>query len=178
MMADEEPPPDRRKFLKLATCGVGGAVGLAVVAPALSLVVHPSRAQTVTTPKDPIDIGPESVLAPDWHKVDVIAPEVRDAWVTARNVVLGAAWVRKLPESGKVEALSAVCPHLGCPVGYDAAKNNFLCPCHDSHFGPNGERADGPAKRGLDPLPIEVKAGRLRLTWVQYKLDTKQREPA
>ena len=175
-MGDEDPAPDRRKFLKLATCGVGGAVGLAVVVPALSLVVHPAGIQTVTTPKDPIDVGAESGLAPDWRKVDVIAPEVRDAWTTARNVVLGAAWVRKAGD--KVEALSAVCPHLGCPVGYDAAKKNFLCPCHDSHFGPNGERGDGPAKRGLDPWPIEVKDGRLRLTWVQYKLDTKERTPA
>jgi len=177
-MGDEDPPPDRRTFLKLATYGVGGAVGAAVVAPALSLAVYPSRSQTVTTPRDPIDVGAASVLAPEWRKVDVIAPEVRDAWVTARNVVLGAAWVRKLPQSDKVEALSAVCPHLGCPVGWEAAKNRFLCPCHDSHFGPNGEIGDGPAKRGLDPLPLEVKDGRLRLTWVQYKLDTKQREPA
>jgi Rieske Fe-S protein len=177
-MGDDDPAPDRRTFLKLATCGVGGAVGLAVVAPAVSLVVHPAGAQTVTTPKDPIDVGAESALAADWRKIDVIAPEVRDAWVTARNVPLGAAWVRKLPQSGKVEALSAVCPHLGCPVGYDAIKKSFLCPCHDSHFGPNGEKVDGPAKRGLDPLPIEVKDGRLRLTWVQYKLDIKDRKPA
>ena len=168
--------PDRRKFLKLASCGVGGAVGLAVVAPALSLVIAPSRRQTVTTPRDPIDIGDPGVAGRTWRKVDVIAPEVRDAWVTARNVLLGAAWVRKTGD--KIEALSAVCPHLGCPVGWEAEKKTFLCPCHDSHFSEAGERIDGPAKRGLDPLPIEVKDGRLRLTWVTYKLDTKQREPA
>jgi|SRR6185369_16840800 Rieske Fe-S protein len=168
--------PDRRKFLKLASCGVGGAVGLAVVAPALSLVIDPSRRQTVTTPRDPIDIGDLGVAGTTWRKVDVIAPEVRDAWTTARDVLLGAAWVRKTGE--KIEALSAVCPHLGCPVGWEAEKKTFLCPCHDSHFSEAGERIDGPAKRGLDPLPIEVKDGRLRLTWVQYKLDTKQREPA
>jgi len=162
--------------LKLATCGVGGAVGVAIVAPALSLVVHPSRSQTVTTPRDPIDVGTVGVLAPEWHKIDVVAPEVRDAWVTARNVVLGAAYVRK--QGDKVEALSSVCPHLGCPIGWDAAKKQFLCPCHDSHFGANGEKGDGPAKRDMDPLPIEVKDGRLKLTWVQYKLDTKKREPA
>jgi len=177
-MGDEDPTPDRRKFLKLATCGVGGAVGLAVAVPALSLVVHPSRAQTVTTPKDPIDVGPSSLLAPEWRKVDVIAPEVRDAWVTARNVVLGAAWLRKPDKSDQVQALSAVCPHLGCPVSWEGAKNQFLCPCHDSHFRADGERGDGPAKRGLDPLPIVIKDGRLRLTWVQYKLDRKSRDPA
>jgi menaquinol-cytochrome c reductase iron-sulfur subunit len=166
--------PDRRKFLKLATCGLGGAVGLATVAPALSLVIDPSRRQIVTAPRDPIDVGAAGQLGPGWKKLDVIAPVVRDAWVSARDVVLGAAFVRE--RGGKPEALSAVCPHLGCPVGWDGKA--FLCPCHDSTFGENGEKGKGPAERGLDPLPIEVKDGRLRLQWIRYKLDTKAREPA
>jgi menaquinol-cytochrome c reductase iron-sulfur subunit len=176
-MGDDDP--DRRKFLKLATCGVGGAVGLAAAIPALSLVIAPSRRKTVTTPRDPIDIGDAGMLGPEWRKVDVIAPEVRDAWVTARNVLLGAAWIRKPDKSDKIDALSGVCPHLGCPVGWDVAKKTFLCPCHNSHFGSHGETlGDGPAKRGLDPLPIEVRNGRLRLTWITYKLDIPTREPA
>lgn len=174
-MGDEDP--DRRRFLTLATCGVGGAVGLAVVAPALSLVVAPSRERTVTTPKDPIDVGEVGMIGTEWRKVDVIAPEVRDAWTTARNVLLGAAFVRRR-EGNRVEALSATCPHLGCPVGWESAKQSFLCPCHDSRFGVHGEIVgEGPSKRGLDPLPIEAKDGRLRLTWMVYKLDTASREP-
>lgn len=176
-MGDEDPPPDRRTFLKLATCGIGGAVGAAVALPTLSVLVHPARSQTVTTPKDPIDVGDLGLLGSDWRKVDVIAPEVRDAWTTQQNVVLGAAWIRK-GKGDKPEALSAACPHLGCPVGWEPAKQQFLCPCHNSYFKDNGDVSDGPAKRGLDPLPIEVKEGRLRLTWVAYKLDTKKREPA
>ena len=166
--------PDRRKFLTLATCGIGGAVGIVVAVPTLSLILDPAGKHTVTTPKEPLDVGDAASLGPQWRKRDVVAPEIHDAWVTARDVVLGAAWVRK-SQNGKLEALSAVCPHLGCPVSWDGA--SFLCPCHNSRFGPNGEVGTGPAKRDLDPLPIEVVDGRLRLTWVQYKLDTKTREP-
>jgi menaquinol-cytochrome c reductase iron-sulfur subunit len=173
--------PDRRRFLKVATCAVGGGIGLAVVAPIVRLVVHPAGKQTVTTPRDPIDIGSAGQLevGPAWHKVDVIAPIVRDAWTTARNVILGAAWLRQ-PSEGKIEALSATCPHLGCAVGWDPQAASFLCPCHNSRWTANGEVVanSGPAKRGLDPLPIEVKDGRLRLTWVRYKLDTGSRELA
>jgi menaquinol-cytochrome c reductase iron-sulfur subunit len=172
-MGDDDP--NRRKFLKVATCGIGGVVGLAVVAPAVSLVVAPARRQTVTTPKDPIDIGDVAMLGPAWRKIDVVAPEVRDAWVTARDVLLGAAFVRKQGDS-KIEALSGVCPHLGCAVGLEA--RGFLCACHNTQFDGNGEVVDGPAKRGMDPLPIAVVDSRLRLTWVSYKLDTKNREPA
>jgi menaquinol-cytochrome c reductase iron-sulfur subunit len=172
-----EDDPDRRKFLKLATCGLGGVVGIAAAAPAISLVLAPASRQTVTTPKDPIDLGDAASAErwTEWRKVDVIAPEVRDGWTTARNIVLGAAYVRTNNKS--FEALSGVCPHLGCAVGFDGKA--FLCPCHDSKFAAeDGARQTGPSMRGLDPLPIEVKDGRLRLTWVRYKLDTASREPA
>ena len=168
-------PPDRRKFLKLATCGLGAGIGAAVGLPSLLLVVEPAKRQTVTTPKDPIEMGDPARLGADWQRMDVVAPVIRDGWVSAQNVVLGAAYLRK---RDKIEALSAVCPHLGCAVGYLPDKKSFLCACHDSVFSDNGDKGTGPAQRGLDPLPIDVVDGRLRLTWVRYKLDTAKREPA
>jgi Rieske Fe-S protein len=171
-MADD---PDRRRFLKLTTCGLGAGLGLAAGVPALSMLVDPARRQTVTSPRDPIDLGDAAQLKADWKRVDVVAPVVRDAWASAQNVVLGAAFVRK--REG-FEALSAACPHLGCTVGWQPKSRTFLCACHDSEFAEDGARGRGPVKRGLDPLPIEVKDGRLRLTWVRYKLDTSAREPA
>lgn len=177
-MADER---DRRSFLKVATCALGGGIGLVTVAPAIRLVLDPAGKQTVTTPADPIDLGAAERLriGPAWRKVDVIAPVVHDAWTTARNVVLGGAWIRRSADT-QIEALSATCPHLGCAVGWDAERAGFLCPCHNSRWTENGEVVanSGPAKRALDPLPIEIKDGRLRLTWVRYKLDTGTREPA
>jgi Rieske Fe-S protein len=167
--------PDRRRFLKLATCGLGAGIGAAVGLPALSLVVQPAGRETVTSPTEPIDLGDPGRLGADWRRMDVIAPVVRDGWVSAQNVVLGAAFLRK---RDTIEAVSAVCPHLGCAVGWQSDKKHFLCACHDSVFGENGDKGSGPAARGLDPLPVAVKDGRLQLTWVRYKLDTKNREPA
>jgi len=177
-MSDE---PDRRKFLKIATCALGGGVGVAAAAPVLRLVAAPIGETTVTSPTDPIDVGAIAAIpvGAAWTKVDVIAPVIADAWTTARDVVLGAAWVRR-PSESKLVALSASCPHLGCAVGWDVAAAGFLCPCHNSRWNGDGELVgnDGPAKRALDPLPIEVKDGRLQLTWVRYKLDSATREPA
>ena len=172
-MADD---PDRRKIL---TCAVGGGLGLVIAIPAARLVLGPTGEQTVTTPTDPIDVGSADRLKPGapWQKLDVVAPIVKDGWTAARNVVLGAAYVR-LGANSQVQALSAVCPHLGCAIGWDGT--NFLCPCHDSKFTGDGDAiaGSGPAKRGLDPLPVEVKDGRLRVTWVVYKLDTASRDKA
>lgn len=174
-MADE----DRRKFLKVATCAIGGGVGIAVAAPVLTLLADPVGKITVTTPSAPLDLG----LAEQFRagepprRVDVIAPVVKDAWTAARDVVLGAAWVRRTAPD-KLVALSAVCPHLGCAVGWDAGAGNFLCPCHDSRFSVAGDRLTGPSERGLDELPLKVVDGRLQLTWVRYKPGQPVREPA
>lgn len=177
----DEADPDRRRFLHLATCALGGGLGIAVAAPALRACVAPASSRSVILPTEPIDVGSvQSVtIGKGWRRIDVVAPVVSDAWTSARDVVLGAAFVRRATET-QVEALSAICPHLGCTVGIDAPTSRFLCPCHDSRWDQDGGlvTATGPAKRNLDPLPVEVKDGRLRLTWIRYKLDTAAREPA
>jgi len=182
-MADkkEEPPAqgDRRTFLKVATCALGGGVGLALGVPVLRFVIDPASNLTVTTPTEPIDIGEleRFKVGGDPRKVEVVAPIIKDAWVASRNVVLGAAFIRRTAPD-KIEALSSVCPHLGCAVSWDDANKSYLCPCHDSRFAVNGDKQTGPSERGLDPLPIAVKDGRLQLTWVRYKNGSTTREPA
>jgi menaquinol-cytochrome c reductase iron-sulfur subunit len=174
-MADE----DRRKFLKVATCAIGGGVGLVMAAPALTLLADPAGKITVTTPTAPLDLGlvEQFRVGAAPRKVDVVAPLIKDAWTSAQNVVLGGAWIRRTgPET--IVALSAVCPHLGCAVGWDTAAGNFLCPCHDSRFSPAGDKLTGPSERGLDELPLAVVNGRLQLTWVRYKLGQPVREQA
>ena len=56
---------------------------------------------------------------------------------------------------GNVAVFSAACPHLGC--GIDRADNGeMVCRCHGSRFNARGERIQGPAGRGLRPLPFEA----------------------
>jgi len=172
--------PDRRKFLKVATCALGGGVGLVMAVPAIRLVLDPAGKQTVTTPKEPLDLGSidRFKISEPPQRVEVIAPVIKDAWTAARNVVLGAAWVRRIgPGPADLDARSAICPHLGCAVGFDATKGNYLCPCHDSRFAVNGDKLTGPSERGLDKLPIEVVDGRLKLTWVLYRMGRSTPEP-
>ncbi|MBX3162725.1 MAG: ubiquinol-cytochrome c reductase iron-sulfur subunit [Deltaproteobacteria bacterium] len=174
--------PDRRKFLSIATCAIGGGVGLVSVAPVLRVILDPAGKETVTSPSAPLDLGPAArfVAGEPPRRVEVIAPVVKDAWTAARGVVLGAAWVTRIgPRPGDVDARSAICPHLGCGVGYDPAQNNYLCPCHDSRFALSGDVLSGPSERGLDALPVSVSAdGRLLLTWERYKIGQATKERA
>jgi menaquinol-cytochrome c reductase iron-sulfur subunit len=178
----DRPPPDRRSFLKLATCGLGTGVGLVIVAPSLRVVLDPAGKQTVTSPTEPLDLGLPDRFRKDAdpERVEIVAPVIKDGWAATRNVVLGAAWIRRTgPAPTDIDARSAICPHLGCAVGWDAAKSTFLCPCHDSRFKVTGEPLGGPAERPLDRLPIQQGSdGRLKLTWVVYRLGGKTAEPA
>jgi menaquinol-cytochrome c reductase iron-sulfur subunit len=59
-------------------------------------------------------------------------------------------------------AMSGICPHLGCTVNSVVGKHPFLCPCHGSHFDPNGAVVSGPSPRGLTWHAVSLsKDGRL-----------------
>lgn len=56
--------------------------------------------------------------------------------------------------SNVVHAYSAVCPHLGCIVQWNAAESSFDCPCHGSRFTCEGNVVNGPAQSGLKKVDL------------------------
>jgi Rieske Fe-S protein len=71
-------------------------------------------------------------------------------------------------EADAITVFSPVCTHLGCQVFWDASTSHFVCPCHNSVFSIDGKVVSGPAPRGLDVLPTEVRHGALYVRWVDY----------
>jgi Rieske Fe-S protein len=53
-------------------------------------------------------------------------------------------------DAGQTHERSAVCPHLGCVVGWNLTERTWDCPCHGSRFDPMGKVIYGPANRDLD----------------------------
>lgn len=54
-------------------------------------------------------------------------------------------------ENGKLIAVKAVCPHLGCALKYNKDERTWDCPCHGSRFDTEGKLIiAGPALRDLE----------------------------
>jgi cytochrome b6-f complex iron-sulfur subunit len=71
-------------------------------------------------------------------------------------------------------AISSVCAHLGCTVGWHPEQNRFICPCHGSQYDAEGRVVRGPARRSLPLLTLVVKQNQVRLVNVPLAVDPRQ----
>ncbi|MGQ0679544.1 MAG: FAD-dependent oxidoreductase [Actinomycetota bacterium] len=63
-------------------------------------------------------------------------------------------------DQGKVHAVSPVCSHLKCVVGFNEAERSWDCPCHGSRFSIDGKVLQGPAVQDLEVVELAPEAVR------------------
>ena len=128
------PDLSRRDFLKFATTSLLTISGLLGLTALLRFLDY----QTEPAPKTEFDLGLASDYPPGTQTVisDVPALLTHD-------------------QAG-FSALSLICTHLGCTVWQDA--NGLTCPCHGSRYDDKGNVLQGPAKKPLASLRVELTA--------------------
>jgi Rieske Fe-S protein len=190
-MSEPTPEPQTRRSLLCAALGAGAAaVGAALLAPPLVVLVAP----LVDTPSTPdatsatrwVDVGPASLFPVGTSPRRVILrAERRDAWRVEPGVALGTIWVQR-PHPSSFLIHSAACTHLGCAVDFRDAL--FVCPCHGARFSPDGalaplpDGAPNPAPRPLDALEWRLNggdtpSGRLLVAWRRFEPNIPEQRP-
>lgn len=148
----------RRGFVKRVAASVVG--GLCVLIPggaALRVFLSPLWRKSNDAAFVPVATL-EALPADGVPRMFKIVSDRSDAWNRFRNEPVGTVFLRRTAEKpNEVVAFNAVCPHLGCMVGFQPAQTRFYCPCHQSAFTPEGALVPpSAAARGLDTLEVKL----------------------
>jgi menaquinol-cytochrome c reductase iron-sulfur subunit len=163
----------RRSFLG-ALLGFGTVVmGAALSVPLIRFALHPLLTKTTEIGWSNVGKLDEfaSLAAPAKRLIKV---EQRDAW---REIISEKAIYVLPPKGGTVRILSPICPHLGCSIPWNEAKQEFICPCHVAVFAMDGAKISGPAPRSMDDLESKVEDGMLKVRYRYFRQLIPTKEP-
>jgi menaquinol-cytochrome c reductase iron-sulfur subunit len=166
-MTENHHAPDRRNFVaKAASIVIGGLISIVAPVAGVFTFLDPLRRKSDTRGLVRVASLASLPSSGEPRKFPVLDTLV-DAWNTTENVPVGSVYVQKT-EEGKVRVLNAVCPHLGCSVGYNATSHGYFCPCHKSSFAVDGRILDpkSPSPRAMDELESVVRDGEV---WVKFQ---------
>lgn len=113
-----------------------------------ALIVIPSAFTSCEKKTEP-DPEPEPGPGPTGSKITI---DLTQADYSALNTAGGSKIVQTLlvvNTGTSFIALSSVCTHEGCTVGYVPSTGNVQCPCHGSTFSNTGSVIAGPALTAL-----------------------------
>lgn len=174
--AKPAPEAPRRGALKTLAVVGGCAYAGALVVPSL-----PFLASRPSGPKDRGDgegtwlrVAKLDGLKEGKPERVKLKGDQRDAFTVTKNQTIGSVWLTKLGDT--VTALSAECPHLGCPIDLRPSGEAYTCPCHTSDFTLDGEAKSGPSPRPMDELATRVtEDGWVEVDFRRYRQGTAEK---
>ena len=127
---------ERRKILKSSLAVLGTTALVSIGYPVTRFVIPPKEKQNnerLTIDKQ--EIPPGAAMEVTFQGTPII--------------------IINRKESGFI-ALSRVCGHLGCLVGYDKFQGKLVCPCHAGAFNLDGQVVSGPPSNPLNRYDIKL----------------------
>ncbi len=134
---------ERRQLLKTSLAFLGTTTLISFVYPASKFLVRPKS----SLPDAPLTINKDEI--PTGTAKELVFNETPLVVINRRG-------------SGFI-ALSRVCTHLGCLVGYDKFNNKLVCPCHAGEFDLEGRVLSGPATKSLQRYSLKIAADQITI---------------
>ncbi|MFD0711177.1 ubiquinol-cytochrome c reductase iron-sulfur subunit [Paenibacillus sp. GCM10027626] len=143
----------RRQFLSYTLGGAGAFMAAGMTLPMIRFAVDPILKKKETGSL--IKVVEESKITNEPQEFKFNIHQI-DGWYVSDPEL--AAWITK-DEKGEIFALSPVCKHLGCTIGWNTNNNNqYVCPCHDAHYTKEGKNLTV-APKPLDEYEVQLKDG-------------------
>jgi cytochrome b6-f complex iron-sulfur subunit len=134
---------ERRQLLKTSLAFLGTTALISFVYPTSKFLVRPKSSM----PDAPLTINKDEI--PTGTAKEFFFNETPLVVINRRG-------------SGFI-ALSRVCTHLGCLVGYDKFNNKLVCPCHAAEFDLEGRVLSGPATKSLQRYSLKIAADQITI---------------
>ena len=134
---------ERRQLLKSSLAFLGTTTLISFIYPASKFLIPPkSNAQDTKIILDKEQIPPGTAKEVTFNEIPLVIINRR-----------GSGFI----------ALSRVCTHLGCLVGFDSFNNKLVCPCHAGEFDLEGNSISGPATKNLKRYPLEISSKQITI---------------
>lgn len=170
----EQPPitvSTRRSFLAVLLGLASAMIAVLLAIPVMRYLLYPLTTQSKASGWSDAGLLTDATKAsgPLSRTLDL---KEQDGWRKTENSPL----VYLVRKGTTVQALSAICPHLGCTVPWDPKRNEFVCPCHGGVFGPDGSYRSGPPRRGMDTLETRVTSGKVMVKYQTFRPDVPNKQ--
>ncbi|MFC5467747.1 Rieske 2Fe-2S domain-containing protein [Cohnella suwonensis] len=144
----------RRQFLSYTLGGATAFMAGGAILPMLRFAVDPILVKKQKGSF--VKAIEESKVTNEPQQVDFKVHQV-DGWYESDPKM--QAWITK-GEDGTIFALSPVCKHLGCTIGWsgEEAPNKYHCPCHGAQYDKNGKTLKV-APKSLDEYQVKTENG-------------------
>ncbi|MGD0612776.1 MAG: ubiquinol-cytochrome c reductase iron-sulfur subunit [Anaerolineales bacterium] len=152
----------RRDFVTLVTAALGTIMAAVIGLPAIDYLIDPAlKAQKSATW---IPLGKLASFLLGKPTLSTFTSTKVNGW--EQTVDSYGVYVVRQSDT-QVLVLSNICTHLGCHVNWKEDRQEYVCPCHDAHFGLTGDVHSGPPPRPLNRYETKVENGILSIHLVE-----------
>ncbi|MGI8729848.1 MAG: ubiquinol-cytochrome c reductase iron-sulfur subunit [Solirubrobacteraceae bacterium] len=162
----------RRRFMTGSAHTAGAIATAAFTLPAIGMAAGPmfEKEDVRWEAVGPTEDFPDDTYVPRTMTISPGIGEVGKTTVYVRKYNADLDSETK-DEYNDYVAITSRCMHLGCPVRYVEASENFICPCHGGVYDIEGKVSDGPPVRPLDRFYTRVRDGIVEVG-PRYSLDS------
>lgn len=140
---------ERRQFLTWIGLGFLVTTSPATIASCQSDQASPETAELEESPLN-VPNPPQQVSGPGYV-IGTVADLDGKGVLSGKPDFAGATVlvIRDPQAPDTLHALNATCPHEQCEVDWKSDQSQFICPCHEAKFAPNGTVTAKPATSNL-----------------------------